>query len=86
MAKKTSVADDTLAGQRRINLVWEITQSSIVFAITGAVIVMALKEIENQSMIIAFFTIITAYLTRTNHQAIGGTGPKATDDQKYVGR
>lgn len=30
--------------------------------------------------------VIGFYFSRTNHQAIGGTGIKATDEQEYVGR
>lgn len=80
----TAQEDIVTAGQRRINLVWEITQSLIAIGITGAVIFCAVSKIESTVMTNAFFLIVGFYFSRTNHQAIGGVGIKP--QQEYQGR
>lgn len=96
--------DKTTAGQRRINLIWENTQSKIALfvvvvgvSVNALVIVLCIlyiKEVSvNQLALVSIclqFINLTAgivigfYFSRTNHQAIGGEGPKPT--QKYEGR
>ncbi len=81
----TTVQQDiTTAGQRRINLIWEVTQSIIAIGVTSAAIYASVTNIESQVLTNAFFLIIGFYYSRTNHQAIGGIGAKPT--QPYVGR
>src|ERR1700686_2339553 len=74
--KTTLQEDETTAGQRRINLVWELTQALVALPITGAIIYAAINKIDNAQLTDAFFLIIGFYFSRTNHAAIGGTGIK----------
>jgi hypothetical protein len=77
----------TAAGQRRINLIWEYTQSIIAVTITAARIYAALwppAGTGGEALSNAFFLIVGFYFSRTNHAAIGGVGPKATSE--YTGR
>lgn len=82
----TTLQEDTVTkGQRRINLVWEVTQSLIAIGITMAIIYTALSGRSVQEIISnAFFLIVGFYFSRTNHQAIGGIGSKP--NQEYIGR
>lgn len=81
----TTVQQDIVtAGQRRINLVWEFTQSVVALIVTLAVIYCAVFKIISPELTNAFFLIIGFYFSRTNHQAIGGLGEKPL--QVYEGR
>lgn len=82
--KTTQQEDITLAGQRRINIIWEVTQAIIAMAITFAVIAAQLQKIESAVLNNAFFLIVGFYYSRTNHASIGGIGPKPV--QAYEGR
>jgi len=89
----TEQEDITTAGQRRINLIWEVTQSTLAILVAVAnMIVCVARAIGHSSgeypvvLASAFFLIMGAYFQRTNHQIIGGIGPKATDNQRYEGR
>jgi len=73
------------AGQRRVNIIWEVTQASIAFMVTFAMIYCAVYKIMSQELTNAFFLIVGFYFSRTNHQAIGGVGTKPAS-QKYEGR
>jgi len=88
----TTVQEDlTTASQRKVNLIWETTQSII--AITVVIATMSvgvfgfltkgIMDIPN-SLAIAFGTVIGFYFSRTNHAAIGGIGEKPS--QTYIGR
>ncbi len=56
-------------GQRRINLLWEITQAIIALATTAKIVI----SISPSTVVVnAFFLIIGFYFGRTNHQRIGG--------------
>lgn len=82
---KTTVQEDLIvAGQRRINLIWETTQSMISVLITGAIIYCAINKIVSQELTNAFFLIVGFYFSRTNHAAIGGIGEKPREI--YSGR
>ena len=87
-AKRTSTTtiqeNLTTAGQRRINLIWEITQGVIAISITMAIIFTATKSIPSQELTNAFFLIVGFYFSRTNHAAIGGIGPQSPGP--YMGR
>jgi len=89
----TRQEDITTAGQRRINLIWEVTQAVIAVLVTAANMVVATYQALNTTvppvphptiLSISFGTIIGFYFARTNHAAIGGTGNKPT--QPYEGR
>lgn len=80
----TAQQDLTTSGQRRINLIWEVTQALVAISITLAVIYISIRGIVSSEMSNGFFLIIGFYFSRTNHQAIGGTGDKPTPP--YEGR
>lgn len=88
----TTAQDDvTSAGQRKVNLIWEVTQSIIAVAIVGANITAALynvfhgKDVDVPVMLSsALFMVLGFYLARTNHEKIGGVGP--VPPSNYVGR
>jgi len=82
----TAQEDATTAGQRRVNLIWEVTQALIAITVTVSMIVSALIQIRSPELIDAFFLIVGFYFSRTNHSAIGGVGPKPNTDQPYRGR
>lgn len=83
--KTTAQEDITLAGQRRINIIWEVTQAIIALFVIGANMGMAIwgKPVP-ESITNALFLIVGFYFSRTNHAAIGGTGAKR--ESPYMGR
>ena len=74
---------ETEAGQRRINIIWEITQSLIAIAVVITFLYVTTKMIIKSDMNeIAFIVlsnivalVIGFYFGRTNHAKIGGVGP-----------
>jgi len=79
----TTQQDLTTKGQRRVNLIWEITQAIIAIIVTVSTMAVAVRRswsIDEYPVILssAFFLIIGFYFSRTNHTAIGGTGTKPT--------
>jgi hypothetical protein len=89
----THEQDKTLAGQRKVNIIWEVTQATIAVLITLAVVIVGVYDALNQIVVPAppilsnaFFLIVGFYFSRTNHQAIGGVGPKSNEGQEYIGR
>ncbi len=68
----TAEEDRHSYGQRRINLVWEVTQAAIALLVTGANVYAALNTIESSALSNAFFLVVGFYFGRTNHQRIGG--------------
>lgn len=87
---KTTFQDDlTTAGQRRVNLIWEYTQSIIALLVViftmgcGVYAMYSTKDIP--SIISVAFGMVTGfYFSRTNHEKVGGPGTKRVSD--YVGR
>ena len=78
----TSEQDRKSASQRRVNIIWELTQAVIALAVTGATLYvsarLALKD-EGQTAAFlllsnAFFLVVGFYFGRTNHQRSGGVG------------
>jgi len=69
-------------GQRKINLIWELTQAFVAVTVTLATlytsISLALKDKASDASFLllsnAFFLVIGFYFGRTNHQRIGGIG------------
>lgn len=64
------------AGQRRINLIWEVTQGVIAVTITAAKIYCSVNRIDSPELTNAFFLIVSMYFVRTNHHLVGGVGTK----------
>lgn len=82
-AKTTFQEDLVTAGQRKINLIWEFTQSTISVMVVVANMIVAVydglrKDHSDFPVILssALFLIIGFYFSRTNHAAIGGVGNK----------
>jgi len=78
----TQQQDKTKAGQRRINLIWEVTQGIIATQITSAMIYCAIHNIKSEELAYAFFLIVSMYFVRTNHHLIGGVGAKQSQEQR----
>jgi len=77
--KTTEEEDRHTASQRRVNMVWEYTQSAVALLVTATTlgICVALVARGNDVMALqlmssAFFLIIGFYFGRTNHQRVGG--------------
>lgn len=68
----TAQQDLVVAGQRRINVIWEVTQAVVTVQITCAAIYCAVKDIKSEVLNFAFIAIISTYYARTNHTKIGG--------------
>ena len=90
----TTFQEDLItAGQRRINLIWEWTQSLIAIMVVMANMIvgvsagMVQQEKRPEYPVIlssALFLVVGFYFSRTNHAAIGGIGPKP--NPVYTGR
>lgn len=71
--------------QRRVNLVWELTQAAIACAVTGTTLyvsaVLATRDDAATAAFLllsnAFFLVIGFYFGRTNHARIGDGPPNA---------
>lgn len=74
----TAEQDRTTRSQRRINLIWEVTQAFVTASITLAEIYTQLHKIDSAMLNAAFFAVISTYLARTNHTKVGGIGPHYT--------
>ncbi len=88
-AKTTFQEDLTFAGQRRVNLIWEYTQSIIALLVIVTTMISGILSMIYAYQIptivsVAFGTITGFYFSRTNHSAIGGIGIKP--ESQYVGR
>lgn len=86
----TQQEDLVVAGQRRINLIWERTQALIALVVVictmaVSVYVTVVPTAQIPTMLSVAFGLITGfYFGRTNHAGIGGLGSKPTET--YVGR
>jgi len=92
---RTTIQQDlTVAGQRRVNLIWEYTQAVIAVILVGATAAAALKLVfqpagsQEVPTILAGLCgmVVGSYFQRTNHMNIGGVGAKPTDQEPYIGR
>lgn len=72
----TKQEDLVVAGQRRINLIWEFTQAAVTILITCAAIYCAISGKDADVLNFAFVAVISTYYARTNHTKIGGVGTK----------
>lgn len=69
-------------GQRRVNLLWEITQSLIALLVSSATLYTAVKlslldPLKTAGFLLlsnGFFLVIGFYFGRTNHARTGGPG------------
>lgn len=68
----TAEEDRKTLGQRRVNLIWELTQAAIAMCVTGSIIYNSVHGIESELLGNAFVLIIALYYVRTNHTKIGG--------------
>jgi hypothetical protein len=92
----TAQQDITHEGQRKINLIWEVTQAIIaivvvlcnmaMFMMVGYQVSLGKTVSMPEGLTSAMFLIIGFYFSRTNHSAIGGVGNKADTTQEYKGR
>lgn len=89
----TEQEDITTAGQRRVNIIWEVTQAVIALVIVVGNVAVAVYSgfrgtaAEFPSILSnSLFLVIGFYFSRTNHQAIGGIGRKGNESQTYHGR
>ena len=87
----TAQQDLTTTGQRKINLIWEVTQATVAILVVTANILVwiaaSLRATTNplpEGLQNALFLIVGFYFSRTNHEAIGGIGTKPNQD--YEGR
>lgn len=84
VAIPTTTAQENLvtAGQRRINLIWETTQSLVALIVTVSTLyvaaILALKEDGDTAAFLllsnVFFLVLGTYFNRTNHVKTGGVG------------
>ena len=81
--KTTEQEDITTAGQRKVNLIWEYTQSCIAVLVVISTMAVGVKlgfdgKGESLPTILStgFGMVVGFYFSRTNHAAIGGIGPK----------
>lgn len=94
VAPTTTVQEDlTVAGQRKVNLIWEFTQAGIALAVVFSNMAASLFNVYNGKglevpavLSNTLFLVVGFYFSRTNHQAIGGVGHKANTDTPYRGR
>ena len=85
----THQEDLTTAGQRKVNLIWEYTQSVLALLVVGANMIvgtyhgLAEKQPPYPTILSSsLFLIVGFYFSRTNHAAIGGVGPKPSEEYK----
>ena len=74
------------AGQRRINMIWEITQALIALTFCAATTVTAFMKIDSEPLTNATFLIVGFYFSRTNHTRVGGAsqaGQTGTEQDDY---
>ena len=80
-ANTTKEEDRHSLGQRRVNLVWELTQAaialSVIWATIGAAVWVVVRDTNNRLMAFLFLSnivsiVIGFYFGRTNHQRVGG--------------
>jgi len=76
----TGEEDRHSLGQRRVNIIWEVTQGAIALSVTGATLYVAASlSLRDEKQVAAFlllsnafFLVVGFYFGRTNHQRVGG--------------
>lgn len=86
IASKTTIEEDLesagqraakelkTSGQRKVNLIWEVTQGAVALSVTIAVIYCDINRIETENIGKAFILVVALYFIRTNHTKTGGVG------------
>lgn len=82
----TTTAEQDLVtyGQRRINIIWEVTQAAVAIAVTFTTLYVAARLAINEKGETAaflllsnvFFLVVGTYFQRTNHTKVGGISAK----------
>jgi hypothetical protein len=80
--RTTDEQDRVTHGQRRINLIWEMTQAFVAISVTGSTLYVSSRlavagGADMAAFLLlsnAFFLVIGFYFGRTNHQRVGGVG------------
>lgn len=90
-ADTTQQQDMVVAGQRRVNLIWEHTQAIVAGLVVCSNMIVGVAQglgmVEAQFPGIlsnSLFLVVGFYFSRTNHAAIGGIGAKP--NVPYAGR
>jgi hypothetical protein len=91
-SQTTYQEDLVTAGQRKVNLIWEYTQSFVTISVvTTNMLVAGINAVNSRPisehpaiLSSSLFLILGFYYSRTNHAAIGGVGPKP--QSAYIGR
>lgn len=86
----TSEQDRHSYGQRRINLIWEVTQAVIAIVVTVATLYVASQlalrnEAQTAAFLLlsnAFFLVIGFYFSRSNHNRIDDTARRDKIDTR----
>lgn len=69
----------TSSGQRRINLIWEMTQGVIALGLVGTACYSLLIGVALPAEYwLLLGIVVNSYFQRTNHTKIGGVGPADT--------
>jgi hypothetical protein len=94
-ATTTAEQDLRTAGQRRINLIWEYTQSGIaILLVVSAVIITVVPTLQGHQIEVpdvltsSLFLVLGFYFGRTNHARIGDEPPRSRplDDRNWEKR
>lgn len=95
--EKSQERERVTAGQRRINIIWEATQSVIALLVTSTGMYTAARlalrhddDANSKSMAITAFLLISNvvflvigfYFGRVNHQRVGGVGDKISGETR----
>lgn len=81
IAPQTTAEQDVMtAGQRRVNLIWEVTQALVALIVTTATLWvagnLAIQDKGNEAAFLllsnVFFMVVSTYFARTNHTRTGG--------------
>lgn len=93
-AAATRLSDETslrTSGQRKINLIWEVTQAIVTVMVVGATLfiagTLALNDTGDTAAAFlllsnAFFMIVAFYYQRTNHVRTGGVGGRSVETDR----
>lgn len=93
-AAATRTYDETslrTSGQRKINLIWEVTQAIVTVMVVGATLfiagTLALNDTGDTAAAFlllsnAFFMIVAFYYQRTNHVRTGGVGGRSVETDR----
>lgn len=76
----TQEQDRHTSSQRRVNIIWEVTQSIIALAVTCSTLYVSahltMRPAAGEAAFLllsnAFFLVVGFYFGRTNHQRVGG--------------